>query len=51
MIPKAVCEQIIIYQEVCQAEELHKVKVYLAPHGKFWVSDFNHSHYVVGRKT
>lgn len=49
-IPEGVGE-IVTYQEVCSAGELQNVKVYLAPHGKFWVPDFNHSHHIDGRKT
>ncbi|KAL0962247.1 hypothetical protein UPYG_G00337600 [Umbra pygmaea] len=52
MDPKVVEQQVISYLEkrFAEMQSPNKLKVYMGHGAKAWVSDFNHPHYMAGRK-
>lgn len=52
MTPEAVTEQVTKYltEKFAELHSPNKFKVYLGHGGKPWVSDFNHPHYMAGRR-
>ncbi|XP_037001553.2 cytosolic non-specific dipeptidase [Artibeus jamaicensis] len=52
MTPEAVTEQVTKYltEKFAELRSPNKFKVYLGHGGKPWVSDFNHPHYMAGRR-
>lgn len=52
MTPEVVTEQVTSYltKKFAELDSPNKFKVYLGHGGKPWVSDFNHPHYLAGRR-
>uniref|UniRef100_A0A8W4FIV5 Carnosine dipeptidase 2 n=1 Tax=Sus scrofa TaxID=9823 RepID=A0A8W4FIV5_PIG len=52
MTPEVVSEQVISYltKKFAELHSPNKFKVYMGHGGKPWVSDFNHPHYMAGRR-
>nr|KAF6470986.1 carnosine dipeptidase 2 [Molossus molossus] len=52
MIPEVVSEQVTKYltKKFAELQSPNKFKVYMGHGGKPWVSDFNHPHYMAGRR-
>ncbi|XP_027708186.1 cytosolic non-specific dipeptidase [Vombatus ursinus] len=52
MVPEVVEKQVVSYvnEKFTELKSPNKFKVYMGHGGKPWVSDFNHPHYLAGRK-